>query len=101
VRCDHIDVVKRGLLFGLGSFLLIAAIGCLGSFLVGTFGPVGLVLGLGCIPLSIVVIRAAISAPSHQSRLHAFVEWCLGFFIIDAAIFAVIAAAVLIPMLLK
>ena len=28
----------------------------------------GLVLGLGCIPLSIIVIRAAISAPSHQSR---------------------------------
>jgi hypothetical protein len=47
------------------------------------------------------VIRAAISAPSHQSRLHAFVGWCLGFFVIDAAIFAAIAVAILIPVLPK
>jgi hypothetical protein len=89
--------VGRGFLFGLGSFLVIAAIGSASSFLIGSFGRVGLVLGLGCIPLSIIVIRAAISAPSHQSRLHAFVGWCLGFFVIDAAIFAAVAIAILIP----
>jgi hypothetical protein len=47
------------------------------------------------------VIRAAISAPYHQSWLHAFVGWCLGFFVIDAAIFAAIGVAILVPVLLK
>ena len=93
--------MRRGFLFGLGSFLIIAAIGSASSFLIGTFGPVGLIVGLGCILLSIIVFRAAISAPSHQSRLHGFVGWCLGFFVIDAAIFAAVADAILIPVLLK
>ena len=93
--------MRRGFLFGLGSFLIIAAIGSASSVLIGTFGRVGLVLGLGCIPLSTIVIRAAICAPSHQSRLHAFVGWCLGFFGIDAAVFAAVAVAILIPVLLK
>ena len=93
--------MRRGFFFGLGSFLIIAAIGSASSFLIGSFGPVGLVVGLGCIPLSIIVVQAAISAPSHQSRLHAFVGWCLGFFVIDAAIFAAIAVAILIPVLPK
>jgi len=89
--------VKRGFLFGLGCFLIFAAMANLASFLVGAFGPVRLILALGCIPLSITVIRAAISAPSHQSRLHAFVGWCLGFVIIDATIFAAIGVAILVP----
>ena len=93
--------MRRGFLFGLGSFLVIAAIGSASSFLIGSFGPVGLIVEFGCILLSIIVIWAAISAPSHQSRLHAFVGWCLGFFVIDAAIFAVVAVAILIPVLLK
>jgi riboflavin transporter FmnP len=93
--------VRRGFLFGLGSFLVIAAIGSASSFLIRSFGPVGLVVGFGCIPLSIIVIRAAIFAPPHQSRLHAFIGWCLGFFVIDAAIFAAVAVAILIPVLLK
>jgi len=91
--------VKRGFLFGLGCFLIFAVMANLASFLVGTFGPVRLILALSCIPLSIIVIRAAISAPSHQSRLHAFAGWCLGFVIIDAAIFAVIGVAILFPVL--
>jgi hypothetical protein len=93
--------MKRGFLFGLGSFLIIAAVGSLSGFLAGTFGPVGLILGLGCIPLSIIVIGAATAAPSNRSRLHAFVGWCFGFFIIDAAVFAAIGVAILIPALLK
>ena len=93
--------MKRGFLFGLGTFLIIAAIGSATSLLRGTFGPVGLVLGLGCILLSIIVIRAAISAPYHRSRLHAFVGWCLGFFVIDGAIFAAIGVAILVPQLLN
>ena len=93
--------MKRGFLFGLGTFLIIAAIGSASSFLLGALSPVRLVLGLGCILLSVIVIRAAIAAPYHQSRLHAFVGWCLGFFVIDAAIFAGIGVAILAPVLLK
>ena len=93
--------MKRGFLFGLGTFLIIVAIGSATGFLLGTFGPVGLAPGLGCILLSIIVIRAAISAPYHRSRLHAFVGWCLGFFVIDGAIFAAIGVAILVPQLLN
>jgi len=50
---------------------------------------------------AIIVIRAAISAPYHRSRLHAFVGWCLGFFVIDGAVFAAIGVAILVPQLLK
>jgi hypothetical protein len=100
MRADYVDVMKRGFLFGLGFCLLIVAVGSLDTFVVGS-GPIGLLLGLGCIALSIAVIRAAISAPSRQSRLHALAGWCVGFFIIDASIFAVIAAGMLLFALLK
>jgi hypothetical protein len=35
--------------------------------------------------LSVVAFRAAKSAPSHQSTLHAIVGWLIGFFIIYVA----------------
>ena len=93
--------MKRGFLFGLGSCFIIAAISSLTSFLLGSFGRVGLIIAFGCIPLSIVVIRAAVAAPAHRSWLHAFVGWCLGFFIVDAAVFAAIGAAILVPAVIK
>lgn len=71
------------------------------SFVLGTSGPIRLILALGSVPLSFIVIRAAVSAPSHQSRLHAFIGWCMGFVIIDAAIFAAIGAAIVLPVLLR
>ena len=93
--------MKRGFFFGLGSFFIIAAIGSIGRFLFGTFSPISVLIALGCIALSAIVIRVAMNAPSHKSRLHAFVGWCLGFFIFDAAIFAAIGVAILVPALLK
>jgi hypothetical protein len=93
--------MKRGFLFGLGSFLVIAAMGSPISALIGTFGLPGIIAAFICMPLSLMMIRAASSAPSHRSRLHAVVGWCFGFFAIDAAILAAIGAAVLVPLLVK
>jgi hypothetical protein len=93
--------VKRGFLFGLGSFLTIAAIISLGSALIGTFGLAGIIVALICATLSAIVIRAAIAAPSHRSRLHTVIGWCLGFFVIDAVVFGIIGVAILVPFLAK
>jgi hypothetical protein len=51
--------------------------------------------------LGVVVIRKASLAPAHRSRLRAVFGWLLGFLVIDAAIFAAIGVAILIPLLLK
>lgn len=91
--------MKRGFLFGLGSFLVVAVITGLGGALVGASGLAGLVVAFICMPLSFVVIHAARLAPFHVSRLHAVVGWLLGFFAIDAVIFAAIGAAIVVPLL--
>jgi len=93
--------MKRGFLFGLGSFLIIAAIVGLSRALVGTFGLAGVIVVLICTPLSVTIIRAASTAPPHRSRLHAVVGWLLGFLVTDAAIFAAIGVAILLPLLVK
>ena len=93
--------MKRGFLFGLGSFLIIAAIGGLSRVLVGTFALAGVIVALICAPLSVIIIRAASSASSHRSWLHAVVGWLLGFLVIDAAILATIGVAILVPLLAK
>jgi phosphotransferase system glucose/maltose/N-acetylglucosamine-specific IIC component len=68
---------------------------------VGTGGLVGVIVALICMPLSVIIIRAANSAPSHRSWLHAIVRWFLGFLAIDAAIFVAIGVAILVPLLAK
>jgi hypothetical protein len=49
--------VKRGFLFGLGSFLIIAAVGGLSGALVGTVGLAGVIVALICMPEAIPTIR--------------------------------------------
>lgn len=93
--------MKRGFLFGLGSFLVVGVIAGLGGALIGAPGLAGIVVAFICMPLSFVVIRAARLAPSHVSWLHAGVGWLLGFFAIDAVIFAAIGAAIVVPLLAK
>jgi len=93
--------VKRGFLFGLGSFLIVAAIGGLSGALIGTARLPAIIAALICIPLSVVVIRRASLAPPHHSRLLAVFGWLLGFFAIDAAIFVAIGVAILVPLLVK
>jgi riboflavin transporter FmnP len=93
--------VKRAFLFGLGSFFIIAAIASLVAALIRTAGLAGVIVALICMSLGVVVIRKASLAPAHRSRLHAVFGWLLGFLVIDAAIFAAIGVAILIPLLLK
>lgn len=93
--------VKRGFLFGLASFFIAAAMASLIGALIGTGGLAGVVAALICIPLSVVVIRRASLAPPHRSRLHAVFGWLLGFFVVDAAIFAAIGVAILVPLLVQ
>ena len=93
--------MKRGFLFGLGSFLIIAVIGGLIGALIGTAARAAIIEALICIPLSIVVIRRASLAPPHRSRLHAVFGWLLGFLVIDATIFVAIGVAILVPLLVK
>ena len=93
--------MKRGFLFGLGSFLIVAVIGGLIGALLGTARLAAIIEALICIPLSIVVIRRASLAPPHRSRLQAVFGWLLGFLVIDAAIFVAIGVAILVPLLVK
>jgi hypothetical protein len=93
--------VKRGFLFGLGSFFIAAATTSLIGALIGTTGLAGVVVALICAPLSIVVLRRASVAPPHRFRLHAVFGWLLGFFVIDAGIFAAIGVAILVPLLMR
>ena len=93
--------MKRGFLFGLSSFLVVAVIGGLGGALLGASGLAGIIVAFICMPLSVVVIRAARLAPSDGSTLHAVVGWLLGFFVVDAVIFVAIGVAIVVPLLAK
>jgi hypothetical protein len=93
--------MKRGFLFGLSSFLVVAIIAGLGVALIGTSGLAGIVAAFICVPLSVIMIRAARLAPSHSSWLYAVVGWLVGFLVFDAVIFAAIGAAIVVPLLIK
>jgi len=96
--------VKRGFLFGLGSFFIAGVIAGAVGGLIGTSRIAGFIMALVFMPLSVVVIRKAKSAPPHRSLQHAFTGWLLGFFAftgwllgffaVDIAIFAVIFMAI-------
>jgi hypothetical protein len=53
------------------------------------------------VPIGLLTIRAAGSAPMHNSRRQAIAGWLFGFLTVDAVIFAAIGLAVLIPLLVK
>jgi hypothetical protein len=91
--------MKRGFLFGLGSFLVVGVIAGLGGAVVGASG--GIVVALVCTPLSVVVIRAARIVSSRGSWLHAVIGWLLGFFAVDAVLFVAIGAAIVVPILAR
>ena len=66
--------IKRGFLFGLGSFLIICVLAELAKSSV-----IDAVIALIFMPVSVVVIRAAKRAPPNRSRLHAVGGWLLGY----------------------
>jgi xanthosine utilization system XapX-like protein len=87
--------VKRGFLFGLGSFLIVGAII---AFIHAATGdsPVGFVIvGLILMPLSVKVIQWAKSAPSTKSWFYAIAGWMIGFFVFDAAAVAIVGGVLL------
>ena len=87
--------MKRAFLFGLGSFLILAAI-------VGLFdllrwedmvrGITGGTLAVVCAPLAVIVIRAARLAPP-LSRLRAVFGWLLAF---DAVLLLIVGIIVMV-----
>jgi hypothetical protein len=92
---DRGNEMKRGFLFGIGSFLIVGIITGLGLLLSQDFLGGGS-LELICIPLSVVIIRAAKSAPPNRSRLNAAVWWLIGFFGSGMAILAVFGAGMFV-----
>ena len=74
--------MKRGFLFGLGSFWILAIIGFLVRLLQGHVDHVALIL----VPVSAITIRAANRAPPNRSRWHAVGGWFLGFFAPNAVL---------------
>jgi uncharacterized membrane protein AbrB (regulator of aidB expression) len=73
--------MKRGFLFGLGSFLILGVIGCLLRFETAT---VIVALVLTC--LTVVTIRAANRAPANRSWPYAIIGWLFGFLAVHAVI---------------
>ncbi len=86
--------MKPGFLFGLGSFFIIGVI--TGLLRLREDVLTGAVAALICIPLSVMVIRAARSAPPHFLRLHAILGWFIGF---NASFLVIIAASFVIWLL--
>ena len=82
--------MKRGFLFGLGSFLVLMVIAGLlevfkGGHLVGAT-----MITLGA-PLSILAIRKANAAVPNKSRLHAIGGWLIGFCAINFVLLVPVA----------
>jgi len=84
--------MKRGFLFGLGSFLLFIAFA---PFQAGRPNASDGIISLLLITLAFITLYFARQAPSHLSKLHAIVGWLLGFF----ALWAAVIAAVMGPLL--
>ncbi len=80
--------MKRGFLFGLGSFLIIGAIAGASEAFKGEHVSqlTGAVMIAICASLSVAVIRKANAAQPNKSRLHAVGGWFVGFFIINAVL---------------
>ena len=93
--------MKRGFLFRLGSFFVVGVTGGVYGALIGAAGLAGIIVAFICMPLSVMVIRAARLAPSHSSWLYAVVGWLFGFLVVDAVIFAAIGVAIVVPLLAK
>jgi hypothetical protein len=69
--------MERAFLFGLGTFLVIVALGELLRLTIPEF-----IFGLVLMLIGVIVLHWAIHAPPHRSRASAIGGWLLGFFII-------------------
>ncbi len=76
--------MKRAILFGLGSFLILVIVGLL------VRDTPSVIMALVLMPVSVIAILVANGAPPNYSRLHAVLGWLLGFLAVDAVILAVV-----------
>jgi hypothetical protein len=76
--------MKRGFLFGLGSFLCLGVI--TGLVQLSSDVTIAAIMVAISVPLSILVIRTANRAPPNRSRVHAVIGWFVGFLIMDAVL---------------
>lgn len=74
--------MQRAFLFGLGTFLVIAALGLLIQLSIPDF-----VLALVLMPIGVFLLHDAIDAPPNRSRASAIRGWLLGFLIIPVPLF--------------
>ena len=81
--------MKRGFLFGLGSFFILGVIAGLSQFINGR-DLISVIVALILMPISVLVIRAARNTPPNRSTVYAVLGWLLGFFAIDAVILAIV-----------
>ena len=83
--------MKRGFLFGLGSFLVLGVLAGLLEVWKSEH-LIGALMIVFCAPLSGLAIRKANAAGPNKSTLHAFGGWLIGFCIINASVALIIAA---------
>ena len=84
--------MKRGFLFGLGSFLVLVVLAGLLELWKGEHLISALMI-VPCAPLSVVAIRKANAAAPNKSGLHAFGGWLIGFCFMPVALFTLMLAA--------
>jgi hypothetical protein len=85
--------MKRGFLFGVGSFLCLGVL--FGLFQLSNDVTTAAIIVVVAIPLSILVIRGACSAPPHRSRAHAIIGWLVGFLVVDAVLLCMFGIVVI------
>jgi hypothetical protein len=91
--------VKRGFLFGLGSFLVLAAVAAIIVIFIRGGLAWALVLFVAA-PLAALTFRRATFAPTGP-RLHMVIGWLIGFLVIDAAFLVAIGIAILVPQFIR
>jgi hypothetical protein len=95
--------MKRGFLFGLGTFLILMVFFGLVGFASDRGGEalVKGILGLICMPLSLVTIRAAQRAPLQKSRWRLVTSWLVGFLCLDLIVLGLVALFIVAAHLFK
>jgi hypothetical protein len=85
--------MKRGFLFGLGSFLCLGIL--FGLMQLSNDVPTAAIMVGVSAPSSILVILTANRAPPNRSRVHAVIGWLMGFLTIGAVLLCVFGIIVI------
>jgi hypothetical protein len=85
--------MKRGFLFGLGSFLCLAVLA--GLWQLSSDVTIAAIMVAISVPLSILAMLSAYRAPPNRSRGHAVIGWLAGFLIMDAVLLCIFGIIVI------